>query len=557
MQMVKSQLESQIKTFPTSSGVYLMKGLGDEIIYIGKAKSLRSRVISYFKNKEPSIRLQFLVSRINKIEYILTENEVEAFLLEASLIKNHKPRYNIRLKDDKAYPYICCLLKEDFPRFYFERKVKDKDSLYFGPYTQGQSVREIMTFLNQTFQLRDCSNSDFKTRKRPCLTHQIGFCTAPCVQEVDKKEYRKQFQRALQFLKGKRVGLTKELETKMKKHSREESYEEAGRARDRLKAIEMIEQSQVVVSNEDKDRDIAFLVGNDKESLVEILHLRKGKVIGSRYQFLPYKKEDEILISFLNQYYLDNLIPDEICVGSLLNKTSFKLLQESFSKRKGDACSVFYIPEDDPLAQRVKSNAENHFKDSVLKANKENDILLEIQNKFRLGMLPRRIEAYDISHWQGKESFGSQVVFENGSPKKEDYRIYKLKAVQDINDYASLQEVLTRRMKHKEYPLPDLILIDGGKGQLRAAKKVLKDAGKNSLPLISIAKDRVERNPSASQVSSSGERFYVPGRKNPVVFPSSSEALKMLLYLRDESHRFAIGFHRKTRDKDFLKSKKR
>ena len=534
-----------------------MKDAQDKIVYIGKAKILRLRVLSYFKNKKPSLRLQFLIQRVKKVDYILTDNEVEAFLLEASLIKNHNPRYNIRLKDDKAYPYIRCLLKEDFPCFYFERKVKDRDSFYFGPYTQDRSVRDIMTFLNQTFQLRDCSNSYFKTRKRPCLTYQIGFCTAPCVKKVEQKEYRKQFQRALQFLKGKRVGLKKELKIQMKKHSQKEHFEEAGRLRDHLKAIEMIEQNQTVVSEDDKDRDVVFITGDQRGSLVEILHLRKGKMIGNRYQFLPHKKEEDFLLSFLNQYYLDNLIPDEILVGFKFKKSSFKLLQEGFSKRKGEACSVVFEDEKHPLVQKAKINAENHFKDSVLKQKKQEDILLEIQKKFRLPRIPVRIEAYDISHWQGEESVGSQVVFEDGVPKSQDYRLYKIKTVSNIDDYASLNEVLTRRMKHTEYPLPDLILIDGGKGQLRAAEKALEEWDQSLIPLVSLAKDRVaKKSPHSPDVLSTGERFYLPRRKNPILFLPTSPALHLLLHLRDEAHRRAIEFHRKRRDKKFLKPKK-
>ena len=556
MQRVKSKLQLQVEKFPKSSGVYLMKNVREEIIYIGKAKSLSVRISSYFKNKQPSIRFKFLLKQIKKVDYILTDNEVEAFLLEASLIKRHKPRYNIRLKDDKAYPYIRCLLEEDFPRFYFERKIKDKQSLYFGPYTQGQSVKNIMTFLNQTFQLRDCTNSNFKTRKRPCLTHQIGFCTAPCVQKINKKEYRKQFQRSLQFLKGKRVGLKKELEITMKKYSRNERFEEAARARDRLKAIEMIEQNQTVINDDNKDRDIVFMVGNKKESLVEILHLRQGKMIGNRYQFLPVQKEEDTLISFLNQYYLDNLIPDEICIGSPIKKSSLKLLQDSFSKRKDKKCFVVFKKETHPLSQKAKINAENHFEQAVSKQKKSKDILLEIKKKFRLQKIPYRMEAYDISHWQGKESVGSQVVFENGIPKKEDYRLYKIKTVSDIDDYASLKEVLVRRMKKKKQPFPDLILIDGGKGQLRAVQQVLKEIKKDIVPLVSLAKDRVEKSFHSSRISSSQERFYLPERKNPILFPSSSEALHLLLYLRDEAHRRALEFHRKRRDKEFLKLKK-
>ena len=550
----RQEIKKELKNIPLNAGVYLMRNQEKTVIYIGKAKTLRSRVLSYFNNKKISLKNQFLLSQIHSVDYIVTDNEVEAFLLEASLIKKHKPRYNIRLKDDKAYPYIRCSLKESYPRLYFERKVRDRQSLYFGPYTQGHFVRNILNFVNWNFQIRDCSNRDFKTRQRPCLTHQMGRCTAPCVQLVREKQYRSQFQKALRFLKGEYGNLKEELSLKMEKAANQLQFEQAARLRDNLKAMEMLEQNQTVVSESLNDTDAVALTGDERGTLIEVLHARKGRVIGNRHHFLKNTlPSDEILLSFLNQYYEENLIPDEILTDFPLKKSLTRLIHLAFSKQKGSPCRILSITEKMPsFLKMAQKNAKHHFQYEVEREENQKEILLEIQKKLHLPELPLRMECYDISHWQGEQSIGSQVVFENGFPLTKDYRLYGLKTVSSIDDFKALQEVLTRRLKHTEYELPHLILIDGGKGQLRAAVKVLKELHLKKMPVVSLAKDRVESGVK-KKVSSTGERFYLPGRKNPVTFHSSSSAFRLLLHLRDEAHRFAIESHRKKRNKNFLK----
>ena len=553
-------MKNTVKNLPTQSGVYLMKSRAGRILYIGKAKSLRSRVISHFNRPELSLKNHFLIRQISAISYIVTANEEEACLLEASLIKKHKPRYNVRLKDDKAYPYIR-LSREDFPRLYFERRVRDRKSLYFGPYTQGGAVRAVMDFLNHTFQLRDCADRDFKNRKRPCLTHQMGFCSAPCVRLVGKEEYGKQAQKALEFLRGSRSGLISGLKKQMKQRAGELRFEEAERLRQSLKAVEMIEQKQLAIQKSEKSRDVICVAKNKDVFLTEFLHLRKGRLIGARHQFFNSPFEEAGFFSFLRQYYNENLIPDEIVIGAPVQKSQFKLLERVLSLQKTSSCCV-KTPEkkqDILLMDRARQNAESHFRDALSQNEDRMKVLEEIQKKFRLPALPRRMEGCDISHWQGKEAFGSQAVFENGLPKKEDYRLYGLKESKPGDDCGGLREVLRRRFSHREYEDPDLLLIDGGRSQLKAAQKALKEAGKQ-IPLLALAKDRVEKSPQTAEkyqkaLSSSGERFYLPGRKNPLTFTRPGPALHLLLRLRDEAHRFALRAFRKKTAKNLLQRK--
>lgn len=552
-----NRLKKRAEQFPPLPGIYLMKKAEDQILYVGKAKSLRTRVRSYFNGKTVGLKTEFLLRQMENIDYIVTENEIEAFLLESSLIKKHKPRYNIRLKDDKAYPYIRCSIKNDFPRFYFERKVRDSESIYFGPYTEGWTVRALLDFLNQNFHLRDCSDSDFKSRKRPCLSWDMGICPAPCVKKITKKEYQQNCNKALRFLKGSSKGLVKQLKSQMKTSSKKLLFEEAARLRDRLRAIEMIEQSQSVFQNNDRDKDIAVMKADERGTLVEILHFRKGRLIGNRFYFFKKTKaEEEFLLSFFNQYYSENLVPDELLIKMPIKVSKLKILEEVLSLRKKSVCRVLHIfpKEDLPLIQMAEKNASNHLQSEMDREQSYKNILVEIKQRLRLPDLPFRIECYDISHWQGNQSVGSQAVFENAEPSKKNYRLYNLKSSSEGDDYMALQEVLSRRLKHKDYEKPNMILIDGGRGQLKAVEKILKDLKWKGISLVALAKDRIKDKGSyGEKPSSSGERFYLPNRKNPITFPSHSKALHTLLHLRDEAHRFAIQSHRKKRDKMFLK----
>lgn len=558
-------LKLRVKELPADPGVYLMKSGQDKVIYVGKAKDLRSRVRSYFQEKKHiSAKTQYLVGQIFQIDYLITKTEVEAYLLEASLIKKHRPKYNIRLKDDKSYPYIRLSAGDEFPRFYLFRKVKPDGAYYFGPYTSGLHVRETIKFLNRTFLIRDCTDGFMKSRKRPCLTYQIGRCPAPCVDFINKKEYGVSVGQALDFLKGRDKKVLKELNAKMKEASKDERYEAAAKLRDSIKSIDAILEKQIVVSQKmDLDQDVLAYCGDERGTLIETLHIRAGRVIGSRAQFLPRincnsQDEDpkEWLTSFINQYYSENVVPDQIVLPVDLTDDIYKLLRDVFRERKQTRAHFIHAldREQKKLMSMAEKNAKSHFADHVNKQTNLSRLLEEIQGKLHLREVPLRMECFDISNFQGDESVGSQVVFEDGAPKREDYRRYKIKTVTGANDFASMKEVLGRRFKHTEYEDPQLVVIDGGKGQLGMALKALKELGREDIQCVGMAKAKSEGSFRDTEVSYSEERFFLPGRSNPVLFHNNSEALKILISLRDEAHRFAITYHRKLRGEKMVQS---
>lgn len=558
-------LKDRIKEFPTQSGVYLMKSSLDKIIYVGKAKNLRSRVRSYFlDSKDHSNKTRALVHNIFEIEYLLTKTEVEAFLLEASLIKKHRPKYNIRLKDDKSYPYIQLSWQDDYPRLYLSRKVRKDGSLYFGPYTSGGAVFGTIRFLNRLFKIRDCTDHVFKSRTRPCMTHQIGRCTAPCVKLVTKDEYRNDVEGAKDFLKGRSKKLIKDLEKKMRIAADEEKFEVAARMRDSMSSIKSIIEKQTVINDtSEKDQDIVSFHGDERGVLIETIHVRSGRVIGNRPHFLPNvdpqsKDEDarEWLASFLNQYYEDNFIPDDVLLSVDLGNDINKLLQDVLKERSGQEVIVRFATDTkgQDLIEMASQNAKAHFEKYVSKDNEKKKGLDDIKTKLNLPHRPMRIECFDISHFQGAETVASQVVFEEGVPAREHYRRYKIKTVSGVDDFASMYEVLKRRFNHSEYEEPQLIVVDGGKGQLSMAVKILQEIGKTHIPVVGLAKARTISDFKAEDVTQTEERFYLPGRSNPVVFKTNTEAYQILTGLRDEAHRFAITYHRKLREQSSLES---
>lgn len=558
-------IKEKVGQFPTEPGVYLMHNAKGKVIYVGKAKSLRSRVRSYFgSSNDHSVKTKYLVSNVVSVEYILTKTEVEAYLLEASLIKKHRPRYNIRLKDDKAYPYIRVSLEHEFPRFYLARRVTADEAMYFGPYPSGQSVRETIRFLNRTFKIRDCTDTYFKSRTRPCISYQIGQCTAPCVGYVTVEPYRHDIESALNFLKGKNSKILSDLTAKMKQAAGEERFEQAAKVRDSIQAIEKIWERQTVVSlNKDYDQDVIAFVGDPRGTLVETLHVRGGRVIGSRPHFLnrfdctsPDEEVKDWLTSFLNQYYSENIIPDEIILQVDLGLDIVRLLQAVFLERQRKKASVIVATGRDgkKLMDLTLTNAKSHFQDAVSKADRQVMGLEQIQQKFGLKEKPQRIECYDISNFQGAENVASQVVFEEGLPRTSEYRRYKIKTVEGANDFAAMKEVLSRRFKHTEYDDPDLIVVDGGKGQLNMALAALEEIGRGDLVVVGMAKARTQGEFQDAEVMATQERFFLRGRQNAVTFPQNSEALHILVGIRDEAHRFAITYHRKLRDDKSLGS---
>jgi len=561
------QLENiiaKVADFPQSPGVYLMKNTASKIIYVGKAKRLRSRVRSYFNPNLEHSKTQLLVRNIESIDYILTQTEAEAFLLEASLIKKHRPRYNIRLKDDKAYPYIRLSLNDTFPRLYLARKVINDGSQYFGPYTSGYVVKHTIRFLNQSFQLRDCADHFMKSRKRPCMTHQIGACTAPCVGLIDKTGYGKDVRKAKRFLEQETSSIISKLKKQMLQLADNENFELAAKFRDSIQAIERVLEKQAVVNSQStNNQDAIGFFGDERGTLIQTLHIRQGRVIGKRQQFFsdinPNSEGEDVrewLTSFINQYYDDNVVPDEIFLPVDLGQEIIKLLEEVFRFRGHSQVRILFPThaQGQKLIEMANKNAQSQFENQVSKTVKLQSGLDMIARKLGLKEPPLRIECFDISHFQGGQSVGSQVVSESGVPSKDHYRRYKIKSKTNGDDYAALNEVLSRRLAHDEWTEPDLIVIDGGKGQLNAAVKALEEAGKKYLPIVGLAKERTKRNFQGEHIEKSRERFYLPGRQNPVTFAEGSEAFKILVGLRDEAHRVAISFHRQLRGKESFAS---
>ncbi len=558
-------VKDQAVMMPNKPGVYLMKSQTGVILYIGKAKILRNRVKSYFtKQKGRSLRLKHLIKQIIKIDYVITTTEVEAFLLEASLIKKHKPRYNIRLKDDKSYPYIKCSLSEEFPRFYVSRKVSNnKEDLFYGPFTSGFLVRENIKFLNGVYKTRDCSNGFMKIRKRPCLTHEIKRCTAPCVGMTTQRKYKNQVKKAIAFLEGDTKEILKEVEKNMYKASLNQEFERAAEYRDQLEGVKIILEKQTVIAREDINRDVVSYVTDEKGSLISMIHTRKGRVLGQKIHFLNkleigVKDENlrEKVLSFLNQYYIDNFIPDEILLDQDLGSDLTRLFKDVLKERSKQNVDILHVPNSKTKAilNMARKNALEHLKKYIEKFDKQEKALFQIKEKFGLLQIPERIECYDISNFQGDQSVGSQVVFNAGAPSPQDYRIYKIKTIIGPDDFNSLKEVLVRRFSHSEYQDPQLIVIDGGKGQLSKVVSILKDLGRQDLVVVGLAKSREKGNFKDSKLKRTSERFFISGRANPVTFKLYSQGLRILTNIRDEAHRFAIAHHRKLRDKKMMES---
>lgn len=557
-------LKEVVRTFPLVSGVYLMKDHAEKIIYVGKAKDLRARVRSYFSgSKDLSPKTRLLVQNIETIQYLTTPNEVEAFLLEASMIKKHRPKYNVRLRDDKAYPYIKLSAADKFPRFYLARRVQRDGGIYFGPFTSGRDVFEAIKFLNRTFKIRDCTDGFMNTRKRPCMTHQIGRCKAPCVNLVSEKEYQKDANDALMFLRAEKTALLGSLNRDMKEKAKEEKFEEAARLRDTLVSLEAILDRQADIEGiSGDDRDVFGFYGDDRGVSVVAYHIRSGRLLTKRSQFLASVEvsdgENEIrdwFVSYLNQYYEDNIVPIEVLIPLEIGNDLRKLLRDVLKYRAGRDVLV-RLPTDAEgakLISQVELFAQEEFKNHLTKSELKDKALQEIQMKLSLPRRPSRVECYDISHFHGGESVASQVVFQDGAANKDEYRRYKMRSGVGNNDYENMKEVLTRRMRHDEYPEPDLVVIDGGKGQLSIAVAVMKELGLQ-YPVVSLAKARTKRSFRSEEVEVTVERFFVPGRENPVTFRENSEAYRILVGIRDEAHRFAINYHRKLRESTLFES---
>jgi len=572
----RTELLAKAREAATTPGVYLMKDVEGGILYVGKAKNLKNRLTTYFQGQVHEVpRTEMMVSRVERFEVILTETEAEALILECTLIKKHKPKFNIRLKDDKAYPYLKIRMDEVFPRIEWTRRVLKDGARYFGPFPSAWSAREVMRLLTETFQLRDCSDNTFKHRSRPCILHQMEKCTAPCVGYISQIDYRAAMGEVIGVLEGKGDRLVGDLRRGMEAAAENEEYEQAAWYRDQLRNLELVTATQVVdEAGSHRNRDVVGIEREGTEAHGVVLQIRGGRMLAVRHFHLqntdPTQPESELLEEFLTQYYYmqgaltpEGLGADGVPAGPVrdIAAASEILLgaapenPELIGGLVGAQVRVAETENERQLISVARTNARYALEQQVKKSGGHGiEALEEIQEKLNLQKLPIRIECYDISNTQGEESVASRVVFMDGAPDKNLYRRYKIKTVIGANDFASMKEVLGRRFASDEEGLPDLVVVDGGKGQLAQAVAILDELGMGWVPVVGLAKARTESDFQATEVKSSHERIFIPNRKNPVPLLPHMAAYKLLTHIRDEAHRFAISYHRLLRGKRSLKS---
>jgi excinuclease ABC subunit C len=552
-------VEDRLSRIPAGPGVYLLRDKHNKVVYVGKAKSLKSRVRMYFRGGDERMQVPYLVSRVADVEILVTRNEKEALILENNLIKQYKPRYNIRLKDDKSYVSVKFTVDEEWPRVLVTRKILRDKSRYFGPFHSAWAVRESLDAIRKVFPLRTCSDTVFRNRSRPCLEYQIKRCPGPCCLPVDPQEYRRALKNAMLFLEGKNEELVRGLRARMEAASEGLRFEEAARLRDQIRALEKTAEPQEMVSHFGIDQDVFGLYREGGFIEIQVLAIRRGKLTGSLAYGLDDREfpDEEVVAEVLGQFYSGGrFIPDEVLVPVELEDADVR--SAYLSELKGKNVSVFRPQRGDKvrLCEMAAENARQGFAARRNTEDKRVKMVAELQKSLGLRSAPKRIECFDISNLQGRQIVGSMVVFDEGEPDKNRYRRYRVKTVAGQDDFASLYEVLKRRYSRAlvENDFPDLLVIDGGKGQLGVASAVLAELGIGELDLVSLAKDRVASDVRSPEIRHSEERVFLPNRKNPVVLARNSTALFLLQRVRDEAHRFAITFHRELRRRERLRS---
>jgi len=558
---VTPDLQATLSKLPDRPGVYLRRDSRGEVVYVGKAQSLRHRVRSYWQ-KAPSgplegHRIRAVIDRIADVEYTLTDSVSEALLLEANLIKRYRPRFNVRLKDDKSYPYIKVTLADDFPRIERTRKLVNDGSRYFGPYASASSVDESMNLVRRLFPFRTCTieiKDGERALQRPCLLYHIKRCQGPCIEAVSKDDYRAQISQIELFLEGRQESVVRALTAEMKAASDRTDFERAASLRDKIRAIERTMESQKMAAFRRTELDLVGLARQDNQAAIQLFAIRGGKAVGRDVFLLDAAHEapdEEVLASFLEQFYARaTSIPPQVLVPLPLAETAD--LEAFLAERRGGPVRVL-VPQRgekrELMALATRNAGETLAREQarwLADQGKTLGALEELAEALGMPGPPMRIECYDISNVQGSDSVGSMVVFEEGKPRTGEYRRFRIKTVVGANDYASHQEVLRRRFRRARngeegnaeelrWSMPDLVIIDGGKGQVAAAKEVLDELGLHDLPLAGLAKER--------------EELFLPGESLAIVLPPTSSALYLVQRLRDEAHRFAITYHRDLRSK--------
>jgi excinuclease ABC subunit C len=533
------ELKSRAAELPAKPGIYFFKNAAGEVVYIGKARSLRDRVRSYFLTN-PDFKVRNILRETTDIDFILTGSEKEAAFLENNYVQQHQPRFNLRLKDDKSFPYVKVTAGEVYPGIYFSRRVEDDGSRYFGPFSPAHRARSSIHLVNKHFLVRGCENAIFRNRKRPCLEYELKLCSAPCVKYVSEEDYRENVDSACLFLEGRMPELARTLKARMERAAGEENFEEAARIRDLLRTIEDYRDRPGTISVALEDQDVIGLARDDSRAAIYVFFMRKGKIRNSAARLIeaPAGIPDAgVLGEFLAAFYRDHEAPPRLLLPvrpaqmtglqTLLGWATVRVLVPRGGKSR-------------KLVDLAGHNAEAHLRKQARDANP----LEELKTALGLPGVPRWIEGFDISNTGGEESVGSLIVFRNGRPDKNNYRKFLIRTVEGSNDVASLEEVISRRYKRaieEKGSLPDLIMVDGGKPQLGAAQKALAALGISGVPLVSIAKKE--------------EILFTPDARDGILLDRTSAALKLIQAIRDETHRFAITFHRGRRAKKSFASK--
>ena len=553
----RQSLEEQIPNLPASPGVYLMKDKEGTVLYVGKAKNLRHRVRTYFgKSGDTRYSLRFLMPKVHRVETLLTDTEKEALLLENTLIKKYKPRHNINFKDDKTYFSLKFSLNEEFPKLSLVRRVKRDGARYFGPFASSAAVKETLRLLQQMFPLRTCRDANFKNRARPCLNFQIKKCLAPCCRLITPERYAELAREVLLFLEGKNSELIKHLRKKMIAAGEALEFEEAARIRDQIQAVEQTLEKQKTASRETTDQDVFAFHRQGSIWEFQVLFFRRGLLVGN--QSFPFSRlnlpDEEALAAFVRQYYAeDRYIPQEILLP--LTVEDQPLLIEWLAEKKGGRVDILAPQrgEKKRLVEMARKNAANALQKKVSEKEALELLLIELREKLRLKTLPHRVECFDLSSLFGTLAVGSMVSFLDGRPDKSRYRHYKIQAPSLADDYAMMEEVLKRRYSKLDTGLegPDLLIVDGGKGQLNVALAVLAELGRQSISAIGLAKDKGKGFKKTG--GEAVDKIYLPNVKDPILLPRSS-ALHYLQKIRDEAHRFAVTYHIKLRSKRGLRT---
>lgn len=551
-------LKEKMTSAPRCPGVYMMQDASGKVIYVGKANDLKNRISSYLTGRDTRPMAPFLMARASDIAFITTATEKEALILENNLIKKHRPRYNVILRDDKTYYHLSLDPAETFPRLRLVRKRQNDAALYFGPYPSGLAAKETLRFIQRIFPLRTCRDRDFQLRARPCLEYQIGRCLAPCKNRIDEAAYRTLVENAVSFLRGRRRELISDLKKQMEQAAQELNFEEAARLRNRIGALSHALEQQHVDGGSETDQDVLGVFSDSETHRICILFVRAGKLTGSK-SFTPVKTKadrEEILSSALRQHYDEAGLPEEILLPYSLPDEAVLLEWLAEKQQKSVRITVPRRGAKKALVDLACANARELQASDRRKEEQKEAALLFLQEKLMLAALPRRIECFDISNLGGKSAVGSMVVFQDGEPDKSGYRRFRVRGPDEPDDYGMMREVLTRRFQGPD-PAPDLLVVDGGKGQLNVALAVLSDL-KIKLDVIGLAKEersflaakrRLQGKPAKSE-----DRVYVPRRKDAIYLSSSPAALALLQRLRDEAHRFAVSYHRKVKTKNDLSS---